>query len=157
MHLRHFKIILFSDLNILLLVSSAIQPDLSKASLKFFQMRCQDPLFFSAISEKRNDEQGTGLHKTSRSTCFHLLHLTFLLLLPCETRTRVHPRDSSFVSKIPGDLLPRWLALLPRRDGVMACNEKKKKKNNTAGYMRQRRVGAGGWREKGWRRRGRSV
>lgn len=52
MHLRHFKIILFSDLNILIIVGSAIQPDLSKASLKFFRMRCQDLLFSSAISEK---------------------------------------------------------------------------------------------------------
>ncbi|EFN64385.1 hypothetical protein EAG_00815 [Camponotus floridanus] len=47
-YVRHKR----QDLNILLLVNSAIQPDLSKASLKFFQMRCQDPLFFSAISEK---------------------------------------------------------------------------------------------------------
>lgn len=116
----------FSQIWTEILLGSVIQSNLSKASLKSFRMcvHRQDPLFFSVISEKETMREQDFIKPPARpvSTSFRLL------LLPCETRTSVHPRDSSFVSKIPSDLLPRWLALLPRRDGVMACNEKKKRR-----------------------------
>lgn len=120
------KLIFFLDVNWDLFSAYSlfdkIQLNLAKVSLIFTECVVK---IVRLLSRKKKWRVKTRSEKLYKIFPFNLSPLSSPFSVSWNTRTSTHPRGSSFVTKIPRDLLPRWFALLPPRGGVQWKKKKR--------------------------------